>query len=69
MVKYIVQRGDTLGTIAAKYDTTVEAIAKANGIRNPNVIHKGQILRVPSPHYDPVVKQKHQSMSHYWNKE
>lgn len=69
MVKYIVQKGDTLGTIAVKYDTTVEEIARANGIRNPNMIHKGQILRVPSPHYHESTKPKHHSMSHYWNKE
>jgi len=52
MVKYIVQRGDTLGTIADKYDTSVEAIVRANGIRNPNMIYKGQVLRIPTKHYD-----------------
>jgi LysM repeat protein len=52
MVKYIVQRGDTLGTIASKYDTSVSAIVRANGIRNPNMIYPGQVLRVPSKHYD-----------------
>jgi len=52
MVKYIVQRGDTLGNIASKYETTVAAIVRANGIRNPDMIHKGQILRIPTKHYD-----------------
>ncbi len=52
MVKYIVQPGDTLGTIAGKYSTTVQAIVRANGIRNPDMIHSGQILRVPTHHYD-----------------
>ncbi len=52
MVKYIVQPGDTLGTIAGKYGTSVRAIVQANGIRNPDMIHSGQILRVPTHHYD-----------------
>ncbi|MDI9258587.1 LysM peptidoglycan-binding domain-containing protein [Alicyclobacillus sendaiensis] len=34
-MKYIVQPGDTLGNIAVKYDTTVSAIVRANGIKNP----------------------------------
>lgn len=41
MVKYIVQRGDTLANIAVKYGTTVAAIAKVNGIRHPDLIYKG----------------------------
>ncbi|MCL6593100.1 MAG: LysM domain-containing protein [Alicyclobacillus sp.] len=52
MVKYVVQRGDTLGTIAARFGTTVEAIVRVNGIRNPDMIYKGQILRIPSEYYD-----------------
>lgn len=67
MVKYIVQRGDTLGTIAVKYDTSVEAIVKANGILNPNVIHKGQVLRIPSPHYHDHDKHT-KPMSHHRHK-
>lgn len=65
MVKYIVQRGDTLGNIASKYDTTVQAIVRANGIRNPDMIHKGQILRIPSKHYDD--NHNNQSHSHYYD--
>ena len=43
---YIVQRGDTLAKIAARYRTTVSALMALNGIRNPNVIWVGQRLRV-----------------------
>src|SRR5688572_17156049 len=32
---YVVQRGDTLGSIAARFGTTYQAIAAANGIANP----------------------------------
>jgi len=42
-----VQRGETLYSIALRYGRTVWAIAHANGIRNPNVIYAGQVLRIP----------------------
>ncbi|MCF8564159.1 LysM domain-containing protein [Alicyclobacillus tolerans] len=65
MVRYIVQSGDTLGTIAAKYDTTVQAIVQANGIKNPNMIHKGQILRIPTHHYEDSHKYHGHHGHHY----
>lgn len=43
---YIVQRGDTLFSIARRYGTTVSALAAANGIRNPSLIYVGQRLWV-----------------------
>ncbi|MEN6302247.1 MAG: LysM peptidoglycan-binding domain-containing protein [Mizugakiibacter sp.] len=45
---YTVQRGDTLSKIAAKNGTTVQAIAEANGISNPNRIAPGQTLSIPT---------------------
>ena len=45
---YTVQRGDTLYSIARRYGTTVEAIASANGITNPNLIRVGQKLTIPT---------------------
>lgn len=69
MVKYIVQRGDTLGTIAMKYGTTVQAIAKVNGIRNPNMIHKGQIIRIPTPYYDDDHHTHHHSQDHNYHEQ
>src|SRR5690606_29215140 len=44
---YVVQPGDTLGLIAARFRTTVPALAQANGIANPNLIRVGQTLRLP----------------------
>ncbi len=45
---YVVQRGDTLGTIARRYQTTIATLLRLNPqIRNPNRIFVGQRLRVP----------------------
>lgn len=43
---YTVKRGDTLSQIAAKYGTTVKAIAAENGIKNVNLIYVGQKLKI-----------------------
>jgi LysM repeat protein len=44
---YTVQPGDTLSTIAVRFNTTVAAIAQLNGIANPNYIYAGQVLTIP----------------------
>ena len=45
---HTVRRGETLAMIAARYGTTVSAIARLNGIRNVNLIYVGQRLRIPT---------------------
>lgn len=50
---YKVVRGDTLGSIAKKYGYTVNELAKHNGIKNPNLIRVGQVIRFP----EKVVRQ------------
>jgi LysM repeat protein len=44
---YRVRPGDTLGGIAARHGTSVAALARANGIRNPGLIRIGMRLTVP----------------------
>ena len=47
-VVYTVKAGDTLSGIAAKYGTTYQKLASYNGITNPNIIHVGQKIKIPS---------------------
>jgi LysM repeat protein len=44
---YVVQRGDTLYSIAARHGTTAQALARANGLANANYIYVGQRLTIP----------------------
>ncbi|MFA5520995.1 MAG: M23 family metallopeptidase [Castellaniella sp.] len=44
--EYRVMRGDTLTRIARQHGQTVASLMQMNGIRNPNHIRVGQILRV-----------------------
>ncbi|AKQ70225.1 Membrane-bound lytic murein transglycosylase D precursor [Myxococcus hansupus] len=44
---YTVKSGDTLSGIASRHGTTVSALARANNISNPNLIHVGQRLTIP----------------------
>ena len=43
---YVVQSGDTLSGIAARFGTTAQYLARINGIENPNLIYPGQILKI-----------------------
>lgn len=44
---YTVAKGDTLSEIAQKYGTTVDTLAQLNGIKDPNLIIAGQVLKLP----------------------
>jgi len=46
---YVVQEGDTLSAIAARFATTVAAIQAANGLGEGDVINIGQVLVIPQP--------------------
>jgi len=44
---HVVQRGDTLSKIAARYGVTVTALVQTNGLQNANFIWYGQRLTIP----------------------
>lgn len=46
-ITYVIQSGDTLGSIAQRFDTTVSTLANLNGISNPDKIYAGNTIRVP----------------------
>ncbi|MCC6455172.1 MAG: LysM peptidoglycan-binding domain-containing protein [Caldilineaceae bacterium] len=49
-ITYVVKRGDTLGAIARRYNTTIATLLRLNPqIRNPNRLYVGQRIRVPAP--------------------
>jgi hypothetical protein len=43
---YTIQSGDTLGSLAKRFGTTVNQLANANGIANPNKIRAGATLNL-----------------------
>lgn len=45
--EYVVLPGDTLGRIAARYNTSVRTLSALNRIANPEIIYPGQHLLLP----------------------
>lgn len=45
---HIVQAGETLWAIAARYGVTMNELMRANGITNPDYVYVGQRLRIPT---------------------
>jgi LasA protease len=45
---YIVQPGDMLSAIAERYSVSMEALAQANNITNPDALEVGQTLTIPA---------------------
>lgn len=46
-IYHLVHKGETLGTIAKKYNSTIKEIAAANNIENPACIRYGTLLKIP----------------------
>lgn len=53
-ILYTVEKNDTLGKIAKKFDTTVELIMKSNGLNN-DIIRIGEKLKISTARYSAVV--------------
>ena len=44
---YTLKPGDTLGAVARQHRVSVDALARANNIANPNRVFAGQVLTIP----------------------
>ena len=51
--RYMVRKGDTLGEIARKYRTSVDAIVRLNGLHSRTLIREGWVLRIPVSGFTP----------------
>lgn len=51
---YTVRSGDMLGLIAVKFGTTIQALARLNNIADVNLIHPGQVLKLPGYNHEPT---------------
>src|SRR4030042_3420045 len=47
--QYIVQRGDSLGKIAAMYEINAPMLMAANQFNNPDLLEVGQEITIPAP--------------------
>jgi LysM repeat protein len=47
IISYTVMSGDTVGVIAIRFNSTVDAIVKENKLANANDIYAGLILKIP----------------------
>ncbi len=55
---YVVQAGDTLSAIAARFGCTLDMLVSANGIADANALQVGQKLQIPSTQMEtgPVIR-------------
>ncbi len=53
-LSYVVQPGDTLSLIAAKFNLSMGALMQANGLTNPNVLKVGDTLIIPPLDFTPT---------------
>ncbi len=47
--QYVVQAGDTLGSIAFQYGISIDMLQEANNITDPNLLKVDMVLNVPAP--------------------
>lgn len=52
---YTIKKGDTLSQIAARFGTSVAKLVQLNGIKNPDLIYVGQVLKLPNSTAAPAV--------------
>jgi len=50
-VKHIIEKGETLSSIARKHHTTIVKVSHLNGLKKGDVIRFGKVLKVPTDAY------------------
>ena len=53
---YTIVQGDTLWSISHKFDTSIKALMKLNGLKKHAVLHIGQVLKIPPATADSSAK-------------
>jgi LysM repeat protein len=48
VTEHVVQPGETLSAIADRYGLPIETLLDVNGLSDPDAIHAGQVLRIPT---------------------
>jgi len=56
--KYIIEEGDTIISIAKKFDLEPKELMKFNGIKRASTIRTGKIIKLPLPHILAQIKTK-----------
>ena len=46
--RHVIKKGETLGVIAKQYGVSVQQLQTTNSISNPNRIHVGQVIMIPT---------------------
>ena len=64
IISYNVQRGNTLYSLAKRYNTTIFNIARENDIKNVNLIYVGEVLKI-IPNYNNVESKGSTSKVYY----
>jgi len=67
-VKYTVKKGDVLSTIALRYNTSVKALQKLNGLKQSEIIRVGEVLKVPASKYHYAKKRASQRTCNKYSK-
>lgn len=47
--QHVVRPGETLSHVAARYGTSISALASANGLADPDLVIAGTVLTIPTP--------------------
>jgi murein DD-endopeptidase MepM/ murein hydrolase activator NlpD len=58
---YVIQPGETIGSVALRHSTTWEDLARLNRIVSPGVVHVGLVIRVPA--VEPPSRADHEGIA------